>query len=198
MAASMASRNLRQTCETQLAHRFLDLQNKIGRSPSGKEFRDEYGVAVFGEVCRLYGTWNNAKTHFGIEVIPAGRSSVRGSRTSRRTGRLLDSTALLASLRAWYDVHGSLPARSDAQQNRRAPVLHAAKTYLSAFKADDWGAAMQRAASLLNIYGGRYGLPESARPKRKPSLSTTEALDTVERYRLQAAVAAVTQATKAG
>lgn len=144
-AQSVGVRNLRDTCEAQLKHKFIDLQNKIGRPPVYHEFVSAYGSQLTKEIIRTYGTWNNAKGHFGL---PLSRSGTR-----------LSSAELLESLRAWYDAHGELPSPLSANRAARMPLLHSVGTYLRAFKTESWPEAMRRAASLLNIYGGKYGLP---------------------------------------
>jgi len=46
------------------------------------------------------------------------------------------------------------------QVGGRLPFLHSYSTYLRALEASNWGDAMRNAASLLDIHGGRYGLPK--------------------------------------
>lgn len=151
---SVGFRNLLDRCEAQLKHKLIDLENKIGRSPNSNEARAEYGAGFVGYVVRAYGSWNSAKLQFGLTAIARG-----GQRVARE--------AVLEGLQAWYDAHGDLPTLSEAKARDRAPLLVHGLAAMRSLGTNSWPEAMQRAAAILNIYGGRYGLPESARPKKR-------------------------------
>ena len=152
-AQLMGTRNLRDTCEAQLRHKLIDLQHKIGRSPSENDARAELGEGFVGKVARVYGSWNATKAHFGLQQY------------SKRTGKSGEYSrqSVLEGLSAYHEAHGTLPRYEHARNPARAPIIPAIPTILKALGTTSWPEAMRRAASLLNIYGGRYGLPESAR-----------------------------------
>jgi hypothetical protein len=152
---SVGTRNLRDRCVAQLTHRIQDVAHTIGRSPSQDEFKIVVGTGAGGlvqEITRVFGSWNAAKAHCGLLVCSAGRTRDKAPRTREY---------VLDVLASWHEQHGELPTTSQAYgAGGVAPVLPAYKTILRALHAPTWMDAMERAASLLNIYGGRYGLPE--------------------------------------
>ncbi|MDB4914096.1 MAG: hypothetical protein JWM95_1740 [Gemmatimonadetes bacterium] len=151
---SAGLRNLTNRCEAQMRHALIDLQNQIGRSPTVSEARSLIGEGFAGQVIAVYGTWNAAKARFGLDQYKRGHSRKEITRDM-----------VLEALSAYYDVHECLPNQRQARKATRTPLIPSFPTILKAMGCKyDWTEAMQRAASLLNIYGGRYGLPESARP----------------------------------
>lgn len=147
---TVAQKNFRNRCVAQLSHRIIDLHHRIGRSPTEREFANTFGDAVTRAVRRTFGTWNNAKAHCGLAVYSRGRPLTR---------RYAQRDNVLEGLAAWYDVHRALPSRMDAVNPRRAPFIHSAPTIKKALGTNSWPEAMRIAASLLDIHGGRYGLP---------------------------------------
>lgn len=143
---SVNAANLGDRCTAQVAHRIIDLEHKIGRSPSRREFSDAYGAALLGSVIRAFGTWNSALAQCGLKVR---------MRSNRRRSR----EAVLDCLAAWHKVHGDLPSTWEANNRDSTPVIPTIKVIKAAFDADSWPEAMYRAAALLDIRGGRYGLP---------------------------------------
>lgn len=150
---SVNYRNLRNTCEAQVAHRLADLANKLGRAPTYREAQVEYGLSWTKQIRHIYGTWNNALAQCQL------RGRARGERTNER-----DRDITLAALAAWHEHHGDLPSERDAATSQQAPALPHRLVVLKGMRADSWDIAMNRAASILNIYGGRYGLPVKQEP----------------------------------
>lgn len=141
-------RNLANRCEAQMRHTLIDLQNKLGRSPALSEARAMLGEGFCGQVISVYGSWNAAKARFGLDQYKRGHSR-----------REVPREAVLEGLRAYYDRHGTLPNVNQAQRPNRTPMIPSRPTILKAMGTELWPEAMRRAASILNIYGGRYGLP---------------------------------------
>jgi hypothetical protein len=140
-------RNFRRRCENQIRHDLIDLQNKIGRSPSLSDAETEMGAAYTRHIERVYGTWNAAKATFGLAQ-------------HKRHGRVeVTRDAVLESLAAYYAAHGSLPSVKQSMRPDRTPLIPATRTICKAMGTGSWPEAMRRVAALLNIYGGRYGLP---------------------------------------
>lgn len=140
-------KNLLDSCPQQLAHKLIDLHKKLGRSPCADEGRAEYGPGFVSAVQRVYGSWNNAKAQVGLE---------RWKTSKQRWSQ----AAVLEALNAWYEVHGSLPSSLAIRRRRSTPVMPSKSAILSRFNTSSWPEAMRRAAALLNIYGGKFGLPE--------------------------------------
>lgn len=135
--------NLRDRCEAQLSHKIIDLHNKLGRSPSLKEFKEEYGGAVADAVARTFGSWNAAKERCGLEVYQRG--------CSPKMRYTFD--AILEMLKAWHEMHGKMPSSLDAQMPTRVPLIPGYSAIRDAFQNADWNECMARASRLL-------GLPE--------------------------------------
>lgn len=148
LKASINSRNMLDRCEAQVLYKLVTLQARIGRSPTMDEAAAEYGKNWPHLLKTLYGSWNAAKGACGLTQIPRGGQN-----------KQYDGDSVLESLGLWYKSHGELPEQSDAKKRERVPVLPAPASIYKAMKTPVWGIAMQRAASLLNIYGGEYGLP---------------------------------------
>jgi len=150
---SVNFRNLRNRCHAQLAHRLIDLSNAIGRSPSIADARVAWAAdpGLVDYIKWHYGSWNAFKAQIGI--APRDRSP-------SRLGRNASVGAVLECLAAWHDVHGTLPSLRAARDPIRTPAIPGPKAIMSALGTEFWPEAMRRAASLLDIRGGRYGLPE--------------------------------------
>lgn len=141
-------KNLKDNCDAQLSHKLIDLHHRLGRSPTQDEGIAIYNAGFVKALRAVYGTWANAKAQCGLEVY-------------RQHGRRMTSEGVLDALEAWYQAHGSLPRSMDATARcHRTPLLPNYQIILEKLNADSWPEAMRRAASLLNIYGGRYGLPK--------------------------------------
>lgn len=144
--ATVGYRNLLNNCKAQLGHKLLDAQNQIGRSPSVAEAEQLLGRGVVAQTVRVFGSWNAAKATLGMST----------SRFSKR----FEKDHVIESLAAWHSEHGTLPSYRDTRKVNRTPVLPDSRTMIRALGASSHTHAMQIAASILNIYGGRYGLPE--------------------------------------
>lgn len=153
-AVTMGSRNLRNACTAQLTHRIIDLHHALGRTPTKREAAAHYTPGLVTAIERAFGTWENAVALCGLERVDYGRT------------KRMDSGVVLEGLRAFFQTHGTLPSSNEARNPHRSPVFASVPTVLRAMRCDTWDEAMRRAAALLDIYGGRYGLPESVRPKR--------------------------------
>lgn len=129
----------------------IDLQNKLGRSPSRNDARAELGDGFTSAAERLYGSWNAAKLAFDIVGYRPGGEARAHSRE-----------AVLASMQAFYEVHNRLPSAKEAQRRDRLPVTPSYPSVLRAMGAETWRDAMERVASFLDIHGGKYGLPVKA------------------------------------
>ena len=92
------------------------------------------------------GSFNATKTRLGLAPTKPGLIATS-----------LD--AVLPSLAEWYGRYGSLPTRLQAIKADRLPRLPTAPVVLKACDTSSWPEAMRRAATLLDIHGGRYGLP---------------------------------------
>lgn len=155
-------RNLERVCAAQVRDRLIAFQSENGRSPSQRDAEawPDMGAAFVQKVKRIYGSWNAAKERFGLDAYSnAGYSGQR--RAVRRTN--IQRAIVVEALAAYYEVHGTLPNIKQARSPVRAPLIPSAPTILKAMDTGNWPEAMRRVASLLNIYGGRYGLPEPTR-----------------------------------
>ena len=142
--ASVGLKNLRNTCEKQVLQRIVAVESKIGRSPTYAEAQlADPGLAQ--AAVTIFGTWNNAVAQAGLRP-----TRIRG----------WDKTMVLEALRTWYDAHARLPTVSDVERPSSTPLLPHRRTMMDALEVDSWPEAMRKAAAMLGIRGGRYGLPE--------------------------------------
>lgn len=156
-AMAVGARNMRDACEAQLRRKFADFRSEYGRRPSEQEFGTAFWPAIGGGydgrpldvIHDVYGTWENAVAQLDVVTTPINAT--------------LTSEQAVACLRAWWNNWEDLPEEHDVRLRDEFPLLPPRLVILRAMKAESWDEAMRRAASLLNIYGGRYGLPESAR-----------------------------------
>lgn len=146
---SLAQQNFKNRCDAQLAHAMADLCNELRRAPSRREAVQLKGYGWVHAIETAYGSWAAATAQYGV-------STSRGDAKKKWSRELV-----LEALKAWHARHGDLPT-SDWESLHRGPVLPAVRTIMAAFGARSWSHAMEIAASLLGIYGGRYGLPEEA------------------------------------
>lgn len=143
-------RNLRNECPRQIRDRILALYQEIGRTPSLKEFGQAHGKDCEKMILRVYGTWDNA-------IFQAGLPE---SFWARRKGIDYEHYQFIVDVLAvWYRRHGELPSEEDARRSDRLPLLPPYKAMEKRFHYRSWDASMKIVASLLNIYGGKYGLP---------------------------------------
>lgn len=156
---SVNGRNLRDRCEAQLRAKFQEFYQDFGRAPTRDEMKSRHTPGLVTFIERVYGTYNNAIGQFGLP------SRKKGERP-RPQG--VPRENVLAALRAWYDEHGCLPESVDAARRDRTPLIHGVKATTRTFGASSWPEAMRRAAVQLQIYGGKYGIPEHLAPNAEP------------------------------
>lgn len=142
--------NLLDSCEAQTANKLIDLQNSLGRSPSKKDAVTVLGPYLIHRIVRVFGSWNSAKAQLGLEVM---------QRYRRYT---VDE--VLAMLQAYYDVHGRLPSAHAVSRRRTDPVLPRRKPMMRALDEPTWYDCMRKAARMLGIRDGRYGLQPFEQP----------------------------------
>ena len=136
-ARTATYRNMADSCEAQTFARIATLREKLGRSPSSKEFIAEFGKRLMSALVSTFGTWNNAKALAGLSVTPAAP-------------RVTKALALV-SLGAWVEAHGSLPSSREVTNPERGPALPSFVSLLRAFGVDNWAAAMRSAAENLGL-----------------------------------------------
>jgi hypothetical protein len=151
VSLTVGARNLRNQCERQLQHKLLDLQSQLGRSPSARDAISVYGAGFVSAVARVFGSWDAAKAQIQIPL-------------RKGSPKLRPIEVVLPALMEWYRVHGELPSATAIHRGTRLPVLPGERSILRAFNTDSWPHAMKVAASLLDIYGGKYGLPIEHKP----------------------------------
>jgi Homing endonuclease associated repeat len=142
---TIGMKNLRNSCPAQLTHKIIDLHHKTGRGPTLREANAAYGEGFGSAVIAVFGTWNNAIAQCGFE---------RNRKSSRYTVE-----TVLPGLAAYYEMHGRLPYVSTVRYGQQTPFLPCATSILRAFGVSSWPEAMRRAAALLGVEGGKYGLP---------------------------------------
>jgi hypothetical protein len=147
---TMAERNLANMCEAQIKGRIWSMYDRIRRSPSSYEAEVMEGKGFVNGVVRFYGTWEHALLKVGLGPVPRGRQGKTG--TAR--------AAALEAIWAWYSAHGNLPTERDARTRKRLPFIPSPYTLCRAMGVGTYREAMEQAANVLGIHGGRYGLPE--------------------------------------
>ena len=145
---SAVARNFSDTCSAQLLAKIESLATRLGHAPTYGEFIEEYGANMWEAVRRVYGTWNNAKSLCGLS--PATKHW-----HPTRTGR----TAVLESLKTYYDATGDLPGSVEVQRRSTTPLVPCYTTILKNLGVSTWQAAMRSAVDYLGITSERYGAP---------------------------------------
>jgi len=145
-ARTPGNRNMTNDCLEQTRKKITLLHAKLGREPIEREFEAEYGARAARAVHEHFVTWNNALGQCGIG-------------TRKAHGRI-SFEAVLDALRAWVAENGDLPTAGELARRSKRPEMPGYDAICAAFQTKSWRYAMQQAAALLNIYGGRYGLPE--------------------------------------
>lgn len=143
---SMQYRNELDWCDAQLTTKLMVLRDAIGRTPTIGDAETLWGERAHSYIYAItkhYGSWNNALSFLNLAL--------------NRHGRLTLDDALTA-LRTWYDAHGDLPTSQESNSPSRAPRIPTYVAIRNAFGGVTWDEAMRRAAALLDIHGGRYGL----------------------------------------
>lgn len=141
--ATMGARNLRNSCVAQLTHKLLDLKNRLGRTPVYREaallISDNFGK----EALAVFGSWNNALAHAGISE-------------NRRRGWTPEQ--VIEALGAYYAANGVLPSNAQCRHTTRLPLLPTDVTIKKVLGEPTWYDCMRKAARILGIRDGRYGL----------------------------------------
>lgn len=153
---SMHHRNLQDRCEAQLRHKMLDLRNRLGRAPSKSDAAAVYGGGFPQYVARAYGSWTAAVARFLPDEDIGWGALVR-----ERDRKERERFSALEQLRCWYKAHGDLPTAREARAGTILPLISYDGIRKGLGNAT-WDECMRIAASLLNIYGGRYGLTEKS------------------------------------
>lgn len=139
---TVGCRNLRNTCEAQIAHRIVDLHNKLGRSPSVLEARALDGPQLTSAATRMYGSWNAALAAVGLKTRRHGGRNPRYDR---------DSALLM--LREFLLYHGRMPTQREAQGPKEVPLIPAGKVLIKLFRrdAESWGSMMERLRKSIDV-----------------------------------------------
>lgn len=141
--------NAKNRCPAQITHAIQDLANELGRTPTFAEFLKKYPDAR-AALKRAFGTWNSALAQCELALNLKHPRYGRGE---------IAKTAVLAALSAWHSIHGDLPTEAESKRGDRTPYLPHPATMMHAMGCNSHTEAMRRAAALLDIHGGRYGLP---------------------------------------
>lgn len=154
-AGTMGVRNLRVRCDAQMRDALVGLQVKLGRAPTEREAEcdPDVGAGFVWKMKDLYGSFAAALAQFGLDITVTGR---RRPALMRR----FTMAAVVESLSAYYERHGDLPTQKHAKAPTHGPLIPSRSTILKCLGTFDWDEAMRRVASILDIRGGRYGLPE--------------------------------------
>lgn len=162
-ARTVGARNLTNECDAQLRQKMVNLEAQIGRDASSHDAAAILGEGFVKRVSHIYGSWNAARARFGLSQRDRGRNRRwQGEWNAAAATAEQRKEAVLHALRAYHAVHGNLPSLAQCVAPTRAPLIPTAGTIRKAMGAESYPEAMRRAASLLNIYGGRYGLPARA------------------------------------
>ena len=150
------AKNLINACRAQLTEKLTDLRDEIGHSPSSLESTAKYGAGFVAHVRNTFGTWGNALAQCGLDPVERNRHCK------------IPLDRVLEALRAYYEVHGDLPnAINGKKQRPETPLMPYDRTIKRVFEATTWPEAMRKAAVMLNIYGGQYGMPDAVRVYRE-------------------------------
>ena len=103
---SLEALNKDGMCPDQLIEKIHLLAEKLGKSPTHEEFRQEYDGKYIGAINRTFGSWNGAKHMAGFKPNKSG-SKVPHNRSPYTNEQLLEF------LRSAYKEKGSLPTFSD-------------------------------------------------------------------------------------
>lgn len=146
---SVASKNLIDRCITQLAHKIIDVENQLGRSPSSREAINVFGHSMYFAIVKAFGSWNAAKAHAGLKVYKTGGDP------------FYSEEMVMSCFKVYYDHHRSLPTANIGRRTDRYPPLPHRHTIFRVFNTKSWPVAMRKIAIRLNIVGGRYGRKET-------------------------------------
>lgn len=140
---SVGFRNLHNTCDEQLAHRLLDLRNKIGRTPSAEDAESVCGRGLVTVVQRRYGGWNAGLLHLAI----SDPSEIR-----RPGGVPVWCLAgVMEAFSAYRNRHGRMPMMREARASV-VPRLPDARVVYRVLGVHSWPLAMQIIADALKTH----------------------------------------------
>lgn len=140
--STVGARNLADTCDAQVSHKLIDLQVRLGRSPGAREASKLLGAGVYDRIIEVYGTWRHALAQLGLDAV-------------RKRN---DRESVLAGLEAYFQVNGHLPSRHQASLPTRTPKIVSPRVILATLGETTWYGCMRKAAIILNIRDGRYGV----------------------------------------
>jgi hypothetical protein len=143
---STGYRNFANQCEAQLAHKLVDLQHKVGRSPTTADVRRELGRGVYEAILKVFGTLNVAKASVNLRIRKQGSHC-----------ESLNEDDILAMFGEYYRGNGCLPRSYELKMPQRPPLLPGRDTVARIMKTKSHSQAMRRIATLLGIDDGRYG-----------------------------------------
>lgn len=153
---TVATRNLQDRCETQLAHLIIDIANDLGRSPSSGEFVACHGHGLYRSVLTAFGSWSAALAHVGLRVN-------RGRSNHPKLEPWTINT-LADAFREHYRLTNTLPTTKQAARSSGPVALPSPSTVFKITGTARWVDAMRQISALLNIRHGRYGLKRFIAP----------------------------------
>jgi hypothetical protein len=103
---SLEALNKDGMCPDQLIEHIQKCAEKLGKSPTFKEFENEYNGKYVGAINRTFGSWNGAKKMAGLVMCKTG--SQKPHNRSEYTNEVL-----LEYLRSFYKEKGYKPTHSD-------------------------------------------------------------------------------------
>jgi hypothetical protein len=136
---SLEIRNKKGSCPDQLIQKILDLKKKLGKTPSIKEFKKEYGSTLAYNIYQTYGSYPNAIRFAGL------KQAVRPKAKPKYT-----ESELLAYIKQFYEVHGRTPREVDFSTYK----MPSKETYRSRFGSINKARFLAGAPVLEGI--GRY------------------------------------------
>lgn len=105
---SLETKNKRGTCPDQLLDKIREVQKKLGKTPTKKEFINHFDTQrYFHLIMKTYGSWKNALHILGLEP-PAPFKMVKGTRA-----RIYSDDEILDSLRIYAQENNRIPTESD-------------------------------------------------------------------------------------
>lgn len=135
--------NFRDRCAAQVGHKLIDLHNKLGREPTERDGKREYGYSFVVAVRKLFGTWLSALAQQGLEVHRHSRAFTRDEVT--------------AAYVAFFEVHGYLPSKAQVNSNTLLPITPDAKRTVRALGVSGYEEALQSLAFSCGAPYARVG-----------------------------------------
>ncbi len=146
-------KNMLNNCEAQLAGRMLDVQNRLGRSPTSTE-ANELDPGLVEAVSRLYGSWDGGKTSIGLKL----------ANHSGGGKKLYTRQAIVDLFANHYEANGTLPTCNRVVDRLCLPPVPTYGCVQKYFPEHiGWPKLMDHMAWKIGITDGRYGKPEYAK-----------------------------------